>query len=82
MKSSQVKNTDAGMTRLTEIRVDSAVSDDPFLDSYSQQMFVCHAIIDRVKMSSTKSVIVIIDRKFLETIIHSHLNHIRGMETS
>lgn len=51
--------------------------EDPFLDSYAQELFACHAIIDKMKMCGKSYCTVTFDNKFLTRILKSYILTIR-----
>ena len=53
---------------------------DSFVDSYAQELFACHDIIDRVRVCTGEFVTVTFNKKFLEQIIHSHIVQIRKID--
>jgi len=53
---------------------------DPFFDSYQQEADTCCDIISLIGNTPTEFVNVVISKKFLQSLVHSHLNHIRDLE--
>lgn len=76
-KSEAVKSTDLGTIRLSESYGASVI--DSFMDSYEQEIFVCHDIIDKMRISSANNVTVTFEKRFLDKIIHSHILVIRKL---
>lgn len=56
------------------------VQGDAFFDGYDQEIFVCHAIIDKLRVCNGETVTVTFDKKFLDKLVHSHILVIRKME--
>jgi len=50
---------------------------DPFFDDYNQEMFVAHAIIDKVRYFNGKPVMLIINKEILVRILKSHIENIK-----
>jgi len=50
---------------------------EPFFDSYNQEMFVCHAIIDKARYLNEKPVTLVINKEILVRILKSHIENIK-----
>ena len=68
-----------GMIKLTKLSF-NIVMEDPFLDSYEQEVVACHDIIDKIKILNGDAVNVTFSKVFLNKIIHSHLKYIRSID--
>ena len=81
MKSDQARNTGAGATFYHNegIRADF-VAEDPFLDNYSQELFACHAIMDKIHLTEAANIKIIINRKLLESVLHTYILKIRCLK--
>lgn len=68
--------------RTTEMKIFFQEIDfpDPFLDSFSQETFVCHAILDKANVCPANSVTLEINKDFLKKLVNSHLLYIKAME--
>ena len=53
--------------------------DDPFFDNYSQEIFVCHDIIDSLRVIEDKNVTVTIEKEFLQKMLYSYIHKIRNL---
>ena len=52
---------------------------DPFFDNYSQELFACHDILDKVKMIADNKVTITLDKEFLQKMLTSHIHQIRNL---
>ena len=68
-----VRNTETGKTISNEPRFGESVNDS-FLDSYEQELVVCHAIIDKMHIIPSNHITVTFDKNFLHKILHSHIS--------
>lgn len=68
-----------GEIKLTKLSF-NIVMEDPFLDSYEQEVIACHDIIDKVKLLNGDAVNITFSKVFLNKIIHSHLKYVRGID--
>lgn len=78
-----VKNTEIGETSLNKRRRLDVIGDnmgDPFFDSYQAEADTCCAIIDLVGKTETSYVNIIVDKSFLQKIVHSHIIWIKEIE--
>ncbi len=73
------KNMGTGATRLTKLTF-NIVMEDPFLDSYEQEVVASHDIIDKLKLINGDSINITFSKVFLNKILHSHLKYIRSMD--
>lgn len=76
MRYEVVMNTAIGATQSVNFDMNFEES-DPFLDSYNQEIFVCHDILDKVRYLKSDVVTLTLTKDFLVKIIHSHIHHIR-----
>ena len=53
---------------------------DPFIDSYVEEMYTCHDIIEMVNGVATRNVSITIDKEFLTKIVRSHIHMIKELE--
>lgn len=53
---------------------------DSFLDSYTQETFVCCDIIDKMALHSSTYITVTFNKVFLKKILKSHIQFIRQIE--
>jgi hypothetical protein len=53
--------------------------EDPFMDSYAQELFACHAIIDRLKILQENVASLTINKELLIRILYSHIHAIRKL---
>ena len=74
-KCYQERNTGLGKTQ-SELKMDFAMT-DPFFDSYEQEVFLCHDIIDKMKVGDDNLITVTINKVFLKKVLYSHINIIR-----
>ena len=72
------KNTGRGETT-SKILMMIMEDIDPFMDSYSNDLFACHAMIDSMKVSSDNTVTVTFSKEFLMRLTKSHIRFIRGI---
>ena len=77
MKSEAGKNTAPGATPSTELNMASVIVDDPFLDSYQQEVFACHEIIDKLRLKNGSPVTITFQKEFLLKIVRSHIAQVR-----
>jgi hypothetical protein len=66
------------MGRCTRIRM-VIDNDDPFLDSYAQELFACHAMIDSMKVSPDNIVTVTLNKELFSRMLRSHIHAIRKL---
>lgn len=52
---------------------------DPFFDNYSQEIFACHSILDKVKLIADNKITVTLDKGFLQKMLTSHIHQIRNL---
>ena len=50
---------------------------DPFMDSFNQEMFVLHAIIDKTRYMNGKPVTVTLNKELLMRMVKSHIKNIK-----
>jgi hypothetical protein len=50
---------------------------DPFLDSYSQELFACHDILDKTRLIADNKVTITLNKEFLQKMLTSHIHQIR-----
>lgn len=67
-----VRNMGIGKITSTEPKFGESV-DDSFLDSYEQELLVCHAIIDKMHIIPSDHITVTFDKNFLHKILRSHI---------
>ena len=53
---------------------------DPFFDSYKEEMFACHDIIEVVNNEVNENIHIVINKEFLRKLVKSHICFIKGME--
>lgn len=73
-----VKNTGRGATICNTLMM-VMHENDPFLDSYANDLFACHAMIDSMKVRPDNTVTVTFSKEFLTRMIRSHIHAIRGL---
>jgi len=66
------------MGRCTRIRM-LVDTQDPFLDNYSQELFACHAIIDKIRVTTDNKITVTFDKEFLQKMLYSYIHAIRNI---
>ena len=50
---------------------------DPFQDSYTEELLVCHDIIDLMAINGGTKVRITFDKAFLKKVLYSHIHCIR-----
>lgn len=53
---------------------------DPFFDSYQEEQDTCGDIIKLVDRATTDYVTLVINKKFLKKLVHSHILWIKELE--
>lgn len=52
---------------------------DPFMDGYQEETLTCCDMIDYMGLSKGSYISIMIDKKFLKKILHSHIIHMRSL---
>ncbi len=72
------KNTATGVTSCKIVKmVFEAI--DPFLDNYAQELFVCHGIMDLMRVNTDKTITITLNKEFLNKVLKTYIHSIRGL---
>ena len=52
---------------------------DPFFDNYEQELFVCHDMIDKIRITADNKITVTLDKEFLQKMLYSYIHMIRNL---
>ena len=53
---------------------------DPFFDSYQEEQDTCHDILKLTDRATTDYVTLVVNKKFLKKLVHSHILFIKELE--
>lgn len=82
MKCEAEKSTAAGAIPMKRRKLDIIGDNmqDPFMDSYQEEADTCCDIIKLADRTTSEVVTIVINKRFLRKIVHSHILWIREIE--